>query len=248
MNSNTRFSGIYDEAGMVGTLSALMLAARKFDLRKDVKCRWLLLYLLMSFSLAGYLLAFLYLFIKWIKIGQWKICVGIVLGLICLNIFINTSFENPMIKKIQNRIQITQEGINIVNNRQTSTFEKGYSEFLEAPLKTKLFGFGMGASSSNGYLVGSSTYKLIIYDYGYFGFALRIAIILLLFKRVVIIYPLRHWNSFALLFIFMVSIYQRPGIYFAYYFIVLFGGCSFAERTMFDEQEYYIRRKCNAGN
>ena len=63
VSANTRFSGIYDEAGLVGTVSALLLIARKFEIKKDKKCRWLFLFNIISFSLAGYSLIAIYFFI-----------------------------------------------------------------------------------------------------------------------------------------------------------------------------------------
>ena len=37
---------------------------------------------------------------------------------------------------------------------------------------------------------------------------------------------MKYWNAICLLVIFLVSIYQRPSVFYAYYFIALFGGAS----------------------
>lgn len=224
VNSNTRFSGIYDEAGLVGTVTALLLVARKFNIKKDKKCRWLLLFNIISFSLAGYLLVAIYFFIKWLRKGQWKLCVGILVGIIGVYGFLNMRTSNILINNLQSRIKVTTTGISLVNNRETSLFEKGYEEFTQASLYRRIMGYGRGASTQNKYMNGSSSYKCIVYDYGYGGFFLMILTITLCYFR-----GLARRNGdiselITLYVVFMISIYQRPAIMYAYYFIILYGG------------------------
>ncbi|MHB8073124.1 hypothetical protein [Desulfosporosinus fructosivorans] len=227
VSSNTRFSGIYDEAGLVGTICAILLAARKFEFKKNkINCA-LLFYGILSFSLAFYLMIVAIMILKAIRRGQWKII--LIVASVILGIYVLQSLEtnNSLINRLQNRFQISSTEISLVNNRTTSKFDEGYSELLNGDISTKLFGFGRGASSENPYLIGSSSYKLTIYNYGYFGFTFIIITILLLYER---LYPwtiLKQWDKLVLLLVFLLSIYQRPGILFPYYFIVLFGGCAF---------------------
>ena len=224
VSANTRFSGIYDEAGLVGTVSALLLIARKFEIKKDKKCRWLLLFNIISFSLAGYLLIAIYFFVKWIRKGQWKLCVGIIAGIAVLYGFLNMHTSNTLINNLQSRIEITTTGISLINNRETSVFEKGYQEFTNASLYRRIMGYGRGASSQNRYMSGSSSYKCVVYDYGYWGFFLMMLIITYCYFRQERGKKVDVWELISFYAVFLVSIYQRPAIMYAYYFIILYGG------------------------
>lgn len=224
VSTNTRFSGIYDEAGLVGTVSALLLVARKFEIRKDKKCRWLLFFSIISFSLASYLLIIIYLFLKWIYRGQWKIIVSIFIGAFVLYGLLNIHTNNVLINNLQDRIQITTTGISLINNRESSLFEKGYEKFTSASISRRILGYGRGASSENPYMNGSSSYKCVVYDYGYFGFGLMMLIIVYCYFRCTIKKGKNDWNLVTLFLIFLISIYQRPAIMYAYYFIILYGG------------------------
>lgn len=229
VSSNTRFSGIYDEAGLVGTASALLLTARKFDLKHDKKSRWLLFFSILSLSFAGYLLIVMYLFLNWLNKGKWKLCIGIVAGVIGFNLLVNSNTDNFFINGLQQRFEMTETGVAVVNNRETSKFEIGYREFENASLKTKLFGFGRGAASQNKYINGSSSYKMTIYDYGYIGFGLMILLILYFYKGISIRNWRKYWTQTVLLLLFLVSIYQRPAVFYAFYFIILYGGRAFLQ-------------------
>lgn len=229
MDSNIRMSGIFDEPGLIGTVAALALVGRAFDLKHDLKCRWLLFICIMSFSFAGYLIIFAYFFMRWFKRGQWKICVAILVCIIAVYGLLNVNLQDTPLAGIQRRFEITSEGLKIINNREVSTFNIGYSEFEEGSIVVKLFGFGYGASIGNPYLRGSSSYRLIIYNYGYAGLALQLILIIFLYKKGTITHPMKYWGQFVLLFLFLLSFYQRPGIFYAYYFILLYGGCAYLD-------------------
>ena len=229
INSNIRFSGIYDEAGLVGTVSALLLVARKFNLKEDHKCKWLVLLNFISFSFAGYVIIIIYFFLKWLKKGKWKLIIGSIVGIFIFYILMNIQTDNALLLSIKDRFEITNKGISLINNRETSTFEIGYSTFKNSSIGRKLFGFGYGASSQDKYLLGSSSYKLTIFDYGYIGFAFRIYILLYFYSKRAILNCLKYWDKFVLFLIFIISIYQRPAVFYAYYFIILFGGYAYID-------------------
>lgn len=219
ISSNIRFSGIYDEAGLVGTVAALLLASRGFRFKKDVKS-WLLLFFgTLSFSFAFYVLVFFWFFLKWIQSKQWKLILGAIFLAFSLTLLLNIKTDNERIVNLQKRFIITSEGLSITNNRATSHFNEEYDRFLKDNTKTRLFGNGRGKASKNPYMTGSSIYKMSIYDYGYIGFLLILAVILLNYR-----FKYNKWLQLQLLIIFYISIYQRPGVYFPYYFIILYGG------------------------
>jgi len=224
VNANTRFSGIYDEAGLVGTITALILCARGFKFRKNKTNIFLLICLIISFSLAGYIIAIGFYTLKWFREKQWKLFVGAIALYVFLVVFLNLKIENTAIRFFQSRIQITSTRIQFANNRLTSNYMVGFSNFLNGNLLVKMFGFGKGAKNVNPYMSGSSSYLDMIYNFGYIGFGLMIFTIVYLYCDFRFIRLVKRWQELILLILFIVSMYQRPGIYFPYYFIVLFGG------------------------
>lgn len=227
VSSNTRFSGIYDEAGLVGTVAALCLIANKMDLKNSKLMKLLLIVVLISFSLAGYLLLVGYFLLNSMKKQRWKLVVGCIFALIIGYILLTFEFNNELIKTLQERIVFENGTISIVNNRVSSKFDIGYSQFENSNILTKLIGFGRGAATANEYINGSSSYKCSIYNYGYLGFSLMIITIIYAYRNYMHNIFNEHWYEFCLLVIFMVSIYQRPAIYYPYYFIILYGGAAF---------------------
>jgi len=99
-----------------------------------------------------------------------------------------------------------------------------YQRSVNSNLLFKMFGFGKGAKNVNPYMSGSSSYLDMIYNFGYIGFGLMIFTIVYLYCDFRFIRLVKRWQELILLILFIVSMYQRPGIYFPYYFIVLFGG------------------------
>lgn len=229
VNANTRFSGIYDESGLVGTVAALCLAANRMNF-KDKWSRWLLLFVIISFSLAGYFLVIIYYIMASIRKKQWKLPIVLILILLGGNLLLTIKTSNELINKLQSRIQLSGTSIAIKNNRETSHFNVGYAQLLNGNLKEKMFGFGRGAATENVYMNGSSSYKCYIFNYGYLGFGIMIATIIFLYKKYLYKIWELHWSEFVLITLFMMSIYQRPAIYFPYYFIVLYGGSAFLSR------------------
>lgn len=227
ISSNTRFSGIYDEAGLVGTVAALCLIAKGFNLKKDNWSKLLLLFAIISFSLAGYILLIGFFLLESLKKQKWKVAIEILILLIAAYILLTGNFDSKLIKTLQNRVIIENGKISIIDNRVTSNFEKGFSELRNGSVKNKLFGFGRGAATANKYINGSSSYKCSIYNYGYLGFGIMIFTIVFIYKPYIKKILSNNWYEFCLLIIFLVSIYQRPSVYLPYYFIILYGGAAF---------------------
>lgn len=239
VDSNTRMSGIFDEPGLIGTVSALLLCSRGLKFKKDKQSILLLFILFLSFSFAGYLLFLLYIASYLLKNGKWKFCLFIVCSIICFVILMNIDLSNTPLAGIQRRFQFTENGLILINNRQTSTFNRGYESFVNADFLTKMFGFGYGASSRNPYLLGSSTYKLSIYNSGYFTFICEILFFCCgIFKTIYKKSFIENWEKLCLLLLFLVSIYQRPSVFYAYYFIILFGGAAFIDNKNLIEQKF----------
>lgn len=227
VNTNTRFAGIYDEAGLVGTVAALCLSAMHMDIKGNKWARWLLLFAIMSFSLGGYLLILIYFILSSLRKKQWKLLAILVFVTVVGYLLLTVNSNVEMIKTLQSRIQFSGTSITIKNNRETSQFNIGYAQFLNGNLIRKLFGFGRGAAAENVYMNGSSSYKCSVFNYGYLGFGLMIFEIVYLYRAYLQKIWKQHWAQFVLIALFLVSVYQRPSVYFPYYFIILYGGAAY---------------------
>ena len=115
----------------------------------------------------------------------------------------------------------------IITNYDQIVAGMGYAQFLNGNLIRKLFGFGRGAAAENVYMNGSSSYKCSVFNYGYLGFGLMIFEIVYLYRAYLQKIWKQHWAQFVLIALFLVSVYQRPSVYFPYYFIILYGGAAY---------------------
>lgn len=217
-----RFSGIWDEPGYVGTISAFLLIADKVNLRKKRNI-FLLLGGIISYSLAFYVLIGLYFFlnysmdvIRWIFHFRLKQFVIIFLVFGSFISFTYTPHYNIFLSR---RITLEEGKFIAGNNRESMAFQSAYNEFLQKKILTTFFGLG-----SNAFLkvtAGDSTYKSMIYDKGYFGFFISITLM--------ISYGLitsRKKESILFSFLFVLSWYQRPALFSLVYLLVYFGGLS----------------------
>ena len=110
------------------------------------------------------------------------------------------------------------------DNRTNERFDAIYSSIYDDP--TALFiGYGMGeiGAIQRNLLLDGSSYKCLIYDYGYIGFGL---FIIWIFYAVNIFKGQKNnLNIFILLFMYIINIYQRPTMFYPAYLIILIGGC-----------------------
>lgn len=225
ISSNTRFSGIYDEAGLVGTVCALLLITRSNKpYLKDKTSLFLIGFLFLTFSLAGYLIFFSFLLIREFNKSKTNFLIMTVSLLLIFAIIYNVDIDIGFVKNIKSRIVFENGIFKIILNRQTSKFEIGFRQFAYSNPFIQLFGLGAGSSILNPYINGSSHIKILIYDYGYFGFVFIITSIFVMY-----VIRLKSFNFYtvSLLFFFYLSMIQRPSIYYLYYFIILYGGSDF---------------------
>lgn len=225
-DSMYRLCGLYDEPGVVGTISALLLVADDFRLKR---MRNIILFIggILSFSFAFFCLIFIYFVIKIfcnvIKKGIIKLKrKNILLILICL---VGISFT-PMLMNntyIYRYVVLRMKRTLIIgDNRTTNGFDKEYKNLLNSDNVINLvFGKGSGAVVNNPEMTGSNSYKSQIYDLGLFGFVFMYFII---FYACFLLYKTRSLHSILLFLIFCISTYQRIGIMNLYYFVILIGG------------------------
>lgn len=205
-----RFHGYYDEPGVVGTISGVLLLSDRYNLKKNVNIP-IFISGIMSFSLAFYVITIIYYlrFFLYSKI-KWKLILTTV-TLILIPVLLNDVTIN---KYIISRFDFSH-GQNLLNLRTNESFNLWFDNFLKTP--NVFFGLG-GKVSQEVFNVGGSSYKDIIVNYG--------IIFSFMFSLLVIFYSLKkikdYKRTFFYLLIFILIIYQRPYITSFFYMFLLF--------------------------
>lgn len=225
-----RLCGMLDEPGAVGTLSALLLLTRG---RKGLKIWDRICFIVLcvagvlSFSLAFYVIIAVGIVIKSTQERRFKpaiIMIGIFLAYF---VFLEINFGNERIAALQERMRLI-DGVLIGSNRVHSSFERQFESFLSGDKLRLLFGYGDGAAYANSDMSSSSTYKSLIYSYGVVGFIYEIMwFIFAGLKKSISSNGKINRAALALLFAFVISIYQRPNVINMGYFLILFGGIAY---------------------
>ncbi len=205
--SIARYTGVFDEPGVVGTMAALLFAAayRRCDKK------WLILLFIegmLSLSMAFYALLVIFVITRAFADGAFKAAGVIAVLIMAFAIFISYPFENENLKEIQGRIDITSP-IFIKDNRTSSSFDLEFEKFIHEGGYSLVMGKGgTGAYEKNPLMLGSNSYKCLIYDLGIIGTLLYVGIFGLFAAT-------RKWNKEYIPFIvvFMASIYQRAYVY-----------------------------------
>lgn len=206
--------GLYDEPGMIGTVSALLLCADNFNVKKYKENIVLIIGGIMSMSLAFFIVCFFYYMFYLFNIKKKKqiyIILAIVLS-VCVVLFIFR--DNEILQdRIFNRITWTSL---INNNRTSDEFDIIFRKYLQSG--EILFGLGNGNPIFN--IVDAASYKVLIYNIGIIGFMVLVG-----WFGFWGIYRAKG-NKYAniLVGIFLLSIYQRPWIIYMYMLVILFGG------------------------
>jgi hypothetical protein len=208
-----RFSGLYDEPGLLGTICSLFLLADKFNLRKKQNII-LLISGLVSISLVFYIFAIIGFIIQ-SKRKLFNISIMLFIGLVFYN---SPLYDNYLGKRFNN----SQSGSFVNDNRVSECFKTEYDGFLSSNIKTQFIGEGHSAHLTT--LCDVSSYKMYIYDYGYLGSA--VLMFLMLLQYFYPAYCARRMkkffkSSFLFIALFFVSYYQRP-VLFNLAFIMIF--------------------------
>ena len=221
-----RLSGIYDEAGRVGTLAGLFLISENFQIRSNWRNAVILVSGVLSFSLAFWALIFLFYLKKLAENRNiYKIIMIALIPIIYL-LFINIDFSSlgvESLDRIQARLEIV-DGWFVGDNRMNDDYNAIFSTLFTEGIEVILFGKGLGAM---GVLQGGSvdgfSYKSLIFDYGYVGFALQFIwlFVAIYYKNE---YITKSYQYELLLVAYIANIYQRPSMMSMAFLLILFGG------------------------
>lgn len=201
-----RYCGVFDEPGVVGTISALLIAAGYKRLDKRIV---VLLFIegFFTFSMAFYVLIVVYAISRAFMNGAKKVAlVGIVL-FVTFNTFMNANISNEYLAKVQSRIDLSSLYL-VEDNRTTTAFDAEYEKFLDDGGYPLIMGYGQGAVENNKRMTASSSYKKLVYNYGIVGFSLMLLFFVLVWWEKGI-----NKESLPFVLVFFSSIIQRPYVF-----------------------------------
>lgn len=199
-----RFQSIYLEPGHLGMISSFLLYLNKFCFR-DWKNIVLVISIIMSFSLAAYILLLLGLCIFYVlkSKNKFKTLFFMLFLLMFLSFFsVVYSYNNSdsmMSKLIIERMMYDEQKGIAGNNRHSEEFLVYYESFL----KTNKIWLGEGRENFD-FAEGNSSYKCFVVQYGIIG-----TLLLFLFYFLMVIYS-KNYFCLGFFLLIMASFIQRP--------------------------------------
>lgn len=236
----SRLCGMYDEPGMVGTISALMLAVRGFDIRG---WRALMLWLAgaLSLSLAFVVLVLFGLLLRAVSRRDGRPIVFASLVLIGgLFTICALRFSKPADSVTAVQVErapgvaepIDLEGARVrqtelLNNRSLPQMDQLVERYLAGDWRTILFGIASDASVVHG--GASAVWTRVLTNHGVVGFLLLVAAFAG-FAATTVRGARDRFTLLVFLGSFALSFYQRPVIWLPYNLLVFFGGLAILEQ------------------
>lgn len=151
----TRFYGLYDEPGVVGTIASVILVSNKYAFKKNKYLIPIFVAGFFSFSLFFYIISIVSVFFN-IRKGN------IIYLLITIPIIIYAlSFIPGVDILIYNRF-LFEDGVWLGNSRSTEGYDAWFSKFVN----TADVWFGLGPGANLLYNKGGASYKDLIVNYG----------------------------------------------------------------------------------
>ena len=191
-----RFYGVFDEPGVLGTLSAFVLYGQGYNFKKSTNL-FILLGGVFTFSLAFYvitILGFLIYLIKNRKLEYFFMLFLSFFGFLGLSLI-----ESFRVIVIDRFLSLDDSA----NGRSNILLDQYYEEFLKS--NKLLFGDDLNFFSNNLNLLEGQTYKFFVIEYGLVGVVLLLLIYISLFNMKKI-----NLLNFAIFAIFVLSFLQRP--------------------------------------
>lgn len=208
-----RLCGLYNEPGLLGTFGAFVLIIE--ELRINFKNIIIFVACIMCFSMAFYLILFIYLALK-VILSRDRKSIIVILCLFAALFYLSTqNIVNDDLARFVERF-VFDEGRLSGDDRTGSADAMVWKRVLSNP---SMLWFGYGQE----YDFFGSSYQSIIIKHGIIGFT---AMFLPLFLGA---FKIARRNKICMVFLmcFMVSIYQRTQIFNVAYFSLLLGGMQY---------------------
>ena len=234
-----RFNGIYYEAGVVGTVSGILLGAYNYEIQGRNKWREKIIFFsgICSLTLSFFIFAIIYFCVNNITKGKIRNVIAIFMFVLVYFIFVNVPLPSPALSTLQSRMTIVDFALN-GDNRTNNAYDQAFETLYDKGAASLLFGEGRDSFQRElkSYLYADgSSYKNIIYDYGFLGFILYVSWYFYVTIQVACKFGM-HWKCLLpLLLMQIANIYQRPDIFAFYFFLIFIGGLS--RKVLFDSYE-----------
>lgn len=213
-----RLSGFFDEPGVIGTVSALLIAA--FWPNLGLFKRFVLVASgILSFSLTFFILMGVYfLFKKPALIISFAIVSALAITYLPDNIK-----ENKLVSYyVMERLTKSVLSYSDVNNRTSVCFDIKYNDMITS--ENVWFGFGHGAHARTSCESAGSSYRTLIYNFGIMGFAFIVAFYLAIFFK--LLYSLDDlYRAVPFIIVFLGAVYQRPAVDTLWLILIFIGFC-----------------------
>jgi len=209
--SSFRFCGPFEEPGVVGTISLLILLVEDFNL-KDKKNIVLLLTGLLSFSIFFYVASFMFALYYMVFNKKWKWGIVVVF---CAAVFFGFTKDSAFFKQLLwERLEWSSEKKSIAGDDRSGEEMDAYFNKIKG---TSIYYFGTPDHKLLTYFSSNASYKNSVLTYG----ILSCALYLLCFSLLALlrIGLRKEWLLFVA--VLVLTLYQRPS-FFSINYIFLF--------------------------
>lgn len=204
-----RMSGLFDEAGVVGTFAAFFLVVGGYARNKTNAI--LVVAGLLSFSLAFYVMTFIYL------LFSLRLSKVLVASAFAISLFFVLQSNSFVQERLLDRFSVTN-GKFAGDNRTTEEFEATFAKFIDSSQ------VWMGVENEDAYAMGVSSWKNLIWDYGVVG-SFLLLLFFILYAAFNVKGSIKIYGPF--LVVFALNLYQRPHIFDPAYILIFASGIAY---------------------
>ena len=190
-----RFCGLFDEPGVVGTISGALLVLTRFNLRDKYN---ILILLSGIFSASLFFIVLCLVYVLLFTKGRYKIY-----GAAIIAILLIIASNNEITQQLINERLVFEDGRLAGDSRSTHLSASWYTNFVHSPS----FYFGLGNNAHLIHNEGGCSYKDLIIDYGIIFLVLYV-----LCFSIPAFLKNRIYDFFIFATTFSCIIYQRPFI------------------------------------
>ncbi len=209
-----RLCGLFNEPGYFGTILGLTLCADGYDMQK--KENWILIIAgLLTLSTAFFITSAVYLILRASK-NPARIILIFFVAFGLYEYIVNHSFQNETVQFYADKLKIV-DGVWLGDNRTTSRMDRLFDDELHS--NYRFFGRGTDYVRAIG-ISGVLSFKTYIVEYGIVGFVVIYGSL----TMAALNFIKQNRLSLFYILVFLINIYQRPGVFNTVYFVILFGG------------------------
>ena len=220
----SRLCGLYNEPGLLGTVCALLLSADSFKHKRASIV--LLIAGILTFSAAFWLLLVLFFAMRTLFYGSIRTKIVSACFLLVFFYLVNQSYDNVILENFFNRFRLEDGKLN-GDDRMNSSLQMYWNATLKDTHKL-LWGYGSYIK-----VEGSSSIVSLIVKHGIIGtIAFMLPLLIASFKQ-----TNKSIEALIYVLMFMISIYQRPQVFNAMYFVMLIGGIEYIKNQPVCENE-----------